>query len=73
MKHFLTLAILVGFSVLSQSPAAKGADPTPGYNTPIPPEITTPDLVDTKYLGRLEFSDGPPSRDTADKIYDHLA
>ena len=33
----------------------------------------TPDLVDTKYLGRLEFSDGRPSRDTADRIYDHLA
>jgi hypothetical protein len=48
-------------------------DPTPGYNTPIPPEIMTPDLVDTKYLGRLEFSDGRPSRDTADRIYDHLA
>ncbi len=73
MKHFLILAILLGFLVVCQLPAAWGADPTPGYNTPIPPEIMTPDLVDTKYLGRLEFSDGRPSRDTADKIYDHLA
>ena len=33
----------------------------------------TPDTVETKYLGRLKFSDGRPSTETADKIYDHLA
>lgn len=33
----------------------------------------TPDSVETKYLGTLEFSDGRPAKETADKIYDHLA
>lgn len=49
------------------------ADTPPGFNTPIPPEIMTPDNVETSYLGTIEFSDGRPSRETADKLYDHLA
>jgi hypothetical protein len=73
MKRFLILTGLLGFFIVCHLPVAMSDDPTPGYNTPIPPEIMTPDLVDTKYLGRLEFSDGRPSRDTADRIYDHLA
>jgi hypothetical protein len=32
----------------------------------------TPDKVETKHLGTLEFSDGRPSKETADKLYDHL-
>lgn len=33
----------------------------------------TPDTVKTKYLGSLKFSDGRPAKETADKLYDHLA
>jgi hypothetical protein len=33
----------------------------------------TPDEVRTRYLGTLDFSDGRPSKETADKLYDHLA
>jgi hypothetical protein len=43
-----------------------------GYNTPIPPEIMTPDIVETQLLGKLEFSDGRPTQETADKLHDHL-
>jgi hypothetical protein len=32
--------------------------------TEVPPQITTPDLVETR-LGRLEFADGAPSAATA--------
>ena len=53
--------------------ATASARTPPGYNTPIPPEIMTPDAVETRYLGTLEFSDGRPTRETADKVYDHLA
>ncbi|VAV99253.1 protein of unknown function DUF882 [hydrothermal vent metagenome] len=43
-----------------------------GYNTPIPPSITTPDRVETR-LGTLEFVDGLPTDETATKIFDNLA
>ena len=42
-----------------------------GYNTPIPQSITTPDAVDTR-IGRLEFVDGVPTRETSSKLWDHL-
>ena len=37
----------------------------------IPPQITTPDSVDTS-LGTLKFDDGIPSGETAQKAYDQL-
>ena len=60
----IVLALLVSQSAHAETP--------PGFNTPIPPEIMTPDKVETKHLGTLEFSDGRPSKETADKVYDHL-
>ena len=38
---------------------------------PIPPSITTPDKVESR-IGTLEFTDGMPSPETLDKVYDHL-
>jgi hypothetical protein len=67
-KHIVHLAVFLLFTIeaaLSQNP--------PGYNTPIPPEVMTPDTVNTRYLGTLEFSDGRPTKETADKVYNHLA
>jgi hypothetical protein len=37
----------------------------------IPPEITTPDKIQTS-IGTLEFKDGAPSADTVRKVYDSL-
>jgi hypothetical protein len=68
MKHRVIPAMLIAL-LSSQSAYAKTP---PGFNTPIPPEIMTPDRVETKHLGILEFSDGRPSKETADKVYDHL-
>jgi hypothetical protein len=43
--------------------------PTPNYNTHIPPEILTPDKVETS-IGLLEFLDGAPLPETAQNAYD---
>ena len=39
--------------------------------TPIPEGIITPDKVETSF-GTLNFTDGVPSRETADKVYDFM-
>ncbi len=41
------------------------------YTTEIPEGITTPDKVETS-IGELTFTDGVPSRETADKVYDFM-
>ena len=41
---------------------------TPG---PIPPQLITPDKVETR-IGPLDFKDGMPSKDSAAKVYDNL-
>lgn len=40
-------------------------------STPIPPQIVTPASVDTR-LGKLEFTDGVPTPETAKLVYDNL-
>lgn len=45
--------------------------PTPNYNTNIPPGLLTPDKVETS-IGELEFLDGAPLPETAQKVYDYL-
>ncbi len=45
--------------------------PTPNYNTFIPPEILTPDEVETS-IGTLEFQDGAPLPHTAERVYEYL-
>jgi len=49
---------------------------TPGafaqkMKTEIPPEITTPDTVESR-IGTLKFFDGMPDQETVAKVYDHL-
>jgi hypothetical protein len=43
----------------------------PEMATAIPPEITTPDRVETR-IGTLNFFDGMPDRATVEKAYDNL-
>ncbi|WP_429258215.1 DUF1254 domain-containing protein [Paraburkholderia sp. GAS334] len=50
---------------------ALAAPPALKMTTPIPPEITTPDKVDTR-IGQLSFTDGVPTPETAQKVYDNL-
>jgi hypothetical protein len=37
----------------------------------IPPQITTPDKVESR-IGTLEFKDGAPTEETLAKVYDHI-
>ncbi len=60
------LAILVAFAVLVL-PRLVAAQASPG----IPPAIATPDKVESR-IGTLEFKDGAPSVETAEKVYDTL-
>lgn len=42
------------------------------YSAKIPESLITPDVVDTKALGKLNFFDGMPLSETVRKIYDNL-
>ncbi len=44
----------------------------PQYKADVPDAITTPDSVQTKYVGELKFIDGFPSEKTVTKVYDFL-
>ena len=61
---------VVGFALFVFAPSV-WAQNTPGYNHPIPPQIMTPDSVDTR-IGTLKFFDGFPDKETAQKAYDNL-
>lgn len=74
MKRHRSFASVCGLAItVFVLPFAVKAQRAPRYNTPIPPEIMTPDKVSTRYLGTLEFSDGRPNQETVNRLYDHLA
>jgi hypothetical protein len=51
--------------------AGRATSVLPGYNTPIPPQIMTPDRVESR-IGTLEFADGVPTSETARLVFDNL-
>ena len=65
-----TLA-LAGFLVVSLAKTTWSTSITDKAVTPIPPEITTPDKVDTS-IGTLTFFDGVPTDETVKVVYDNL-
>jgi len=70
----LAAAALAGVALPGQANAQipkPGVDPTPGFNNKIPDKILTPDRVETR-IGTLNFVDGVPTAETAQKAYDHL-
>ena len=70
----LTVYTSAIFALLATSlflPAVSAGKPTPGYNTPIPESIMTPDKVKTR-IGTLRFFDGIPTKETAELVYDNL-
>jgi hypothetical protein len=60
-------------SIMAALAACTSATPPARYmmTTPTPEQITTPATVDTR-IGRLEYFDGVPTTQTADKAYDNL-
>lgn len=67
MNRLALTASLIGLALL----APAQAKPTPGFNNEIPPEVLTPDKVETR-LGTLKFFDGRPDASTVKTVYDHL-
>ena len=47
-------------------------DVGPKYEAEAPQHIPTPDTVETKLLGKLEFFEGMPSKATVKKCYDFI-
>ena len=43
-----------------------------GHAADIPASLVTPDKVEARRIGALEFKDGVPSKETAEKLYDNL-
>jgi len=68
-KQNLLAAALVG--LLAVTTAHAQTAPKMKMTTDIPPEITTPDTVETR-LGTLRFFDGFPDDATVQKVYDNL-
>jgi hypothetical protein len=67
MKQLIRhLAVLVACTVLALPCLAPAQ-----MASAIPPAITTPDKVDSR-IGQLDFKDGAPSVETAQKVYDTL-
>lgn len=62
----IVLTIMIVFCATSQ------AGEEPKYASDVPESVTTPDVVRTKQLGKLEFFDGMPNEATVQKVYDHL-
>ena len=75
MRYSLTFLVAAIGGVLSPISASAQqsivAAPTPGFNYLIPEKILTPDKVETS-LGTLNFVDGVPTAETAQKMYDNL-
>lgn len=81
MKTKIILIIYVLLSVLSacQNQSKESAQSQPelkttktySQTTPIPPGITTPDVVETS-IGTLKFIDGAPLPETAELVYENL-
>ena len=64
--------LVTGICAAFVSPGALAQKAAPKYKADVPAEILTPDQVDTRLLGRLEFFDGMPSQATVEKTYDFL-
>jgi hypothetical protein len=69
MKTPLLFAALVGTAITTVVQAQ--TEPKMKMTTEIPPQITTPDSVETR-LGTLRFFDGFPDDPTVDKVMDNL-
>ena len=62
--------LALAFAGLAVSAQAQAQTP-PGSSATIPPAITTPSTVETR-IGTLEFKDGAPTIETAEKVRDTL-
>ena len=67
--------LLVAVAVLCAgltAPTAFGEEPKPKYAADVPTSLLTPDRIETRFFGTLEFFDGMPSEETVEKAYSFL-
>ena len=69
MKKIMT-SVMVSVALAANLGWAK-EPPKMKMTTEIPPGIMTPDRIETRF-GTLNFFDGVPDKETAQKVYDHL-
>jgi hypothetical protein len=67
-KLFKLNLLLIGALTIASTALAQ----EPKYKADIPSALVTPDKVETRFLGELEFYDGFPSDETVQKTYDFL-
>src|ERR1700738_4143575 len=70
LKNLGYPAAALTFAAISLA-SASAQTAKPKMATDIPPEITTPDTVETR-IGTLKFFDGFPDDATIQKVYDNL-
>jgi hypothetical protein len=70
LKNLSSRAAALTFATIALT-SASAQTVKPKMATDIPPEITTPDTVETR-IGTLKFFDGMPDKDTVEKCYDNL-
>jgi len=63
---------LLGLLTLSTGLSTAAFSAAPKYKADVPLAITTPDQVQTRYAGELNFKGGAPDVQTVDKTYDFL-
>jgi hypothetical protein len=73
VESFVKYGVLSAFCLtLASMVTNANAAPKPKYSAKVPEFVTTPDKIETKTLGTLEFFDGMPNQATVSKVYDHL-
>ena len=72
IKKMLYKIILTSLVLLCAGTAVAQDELKPKYSADVPEFLLTPDRIETKFLGELEFFDGFPSESTAEKVYDFL-
>ncbi len=70
MKFNFKIYFRALFIIVIASSTAFGENPE--FSADVPGGLLTPDKVEAKYLGELDFFDGMPSEKTVKKVYDFL-
>lgn len=66
----ISLLSVTAFAVFTLSASLQASEPK--YKADVPENITTPESINTKYAGELNFKDGFPTDETVKKTYDFL-
>ena len=72
LKTSSATALAVALCAAFIAPQALAQNASPKYKADVPKSVLTPDKVQTKLLGTLEYFDGMPSKATVAKSYDFL-